>query len=77
MNMENTSAESVAILMQARMWNIGGVAQFIGTSRRTIYNMINLHRLPAVKLGGQWRFDPNAVKNWITVRTINRPEQTS
>lgn len=42
------------------------LADKLSVSDKTIYRMINDHRIPfAIKIGGQWRFNINEVERWI------------
>jgi len=41
------------------------LAKYLALSEKTIYRMISLGTLPALKVGGQWRFDPKEVKDWV------------
>lgn len=58
--------------------NVKELADFMGVHERTIYQMLSRKMIPAFKFGGQWRFDPDAVRNWIADRmTCGRPEMVS
>ena len=39
--------------------------ELLHLDRTTIYRMLNDRRLPAVRVGGQWRFSRQAVDNWL------------
>lgn len=42
------------------------LADKLGVSDKTVYRMINGHRIPfAIKIGGQWRFNINEIEKWI------------
>ncbi|MBI4713170.1 MAG: helix-turn-helix domain-containing protein [Planctomycetes bacterium] len=51
--------------------DINGLAGFIGMSRRTIYRLASAKRIPCAKVGGQWRFDPQIIRDWITRRMLD------
>jgi hypothetical protein len=54
---------------QYRTWLIEDVMRAMGDVKhpQTIRKLIRQRRnpLPAVKVGGKWQFDPDAVRNWI------------
>jgi len=43
----------------------------LSVDRTTIYRMLNDGRLPAVRVGGQWRFSRQAIDKWL-----NEPSET-
>jgi excisionase family DNA binding protein len=38
------------------------VAAFLKVSLSTVYTLARTHRLPGVRIGVQWRFDPETVR---------------
>lgn len=47
--------------------SIKELAAKVGVSEKTIYRMLNAEQIPsAMKIGGQWRFNINAVENWLS-----------
>lgn len=46
------------------------VAKRIGVGRRTIMGWVKAGKLPAHKLNGVWRFDPQEVDNYILRKTM-------
>lgn len=47
------------------------VARYLVLSEKTVYRLANTGKLPAVKVGGQWRFEPERLDNWLGNK-INR-----
>jgi excisionase family DNA binding protein len=43
----------------------GDLQRLIRVDKSTIYRMAGSGRLPAVKVGRQWRFPPDAVRRWL------------
>jgi len=41
------------------------VAQQLGVHETTIYRLANHGKLPAFKIGSQWRFDSGLLDNWV------------
>jgi PTS system nitrogen regulatory IIA component len=44
------------------------LADYLQLSARTIYRLLERGGLPAVKVGGQWRFPKTAIDQWIELR---------
>jgi len=50
----------------AEKWlTIDQIADYLQVSREKIYKMCQQSRMPASKLGGQWRFDKNEIDQWL------------
>ncbi len=47
-----------------KKWTVKDVADHLALSERTIYNMVRAGTLPAMKIGGVFRFDPKEIENW-------------
>ena len=41
------------------------VAKHFGVNTTTVYRLVQKGKLPAFKLGGQWRFSPDMLKDWV------------
>jgi excisionase family DNA binding protein len=41
------------------------LADYLKVTRRTIYEWLKLHKIPAVKIVGQWRFRKEKIDAWI------------
>lgn len=44
------------------------LAEYLQLSKRTIYRLVDRDQIPAVRVGGQWRFPRSAVDYWLDVR---------
>lgn len=44
------------------------VAEILKVTRRTVYNYIKAGKLPAVKVGYQWRVTEQALKDFLQVK---------
>jgi excisionase family DNA binding protein len=42
------------------------VATYLSVTERTIYRLVKDNRLPAFKVGGQWRFKADMLEAWIS-----------
>ncbi len=52
-------------LMAEKWLTIDQIADYLQVSREKIYKMCQQSRMPASKLGGQWRFDKNEIDQWL------------
>lgn len=43
-------------------------AKYLGFHLVTIYRLLKKHEIPAVKIGGQWRFKKDILDAWLTQR---------
>ena len=41
------------------------VARYLSLSEKTVYRLIQAGKLPAAKIGGQWRFDQKMLDDWV------------
>jgi excisionase family DNA binding protein len=60
MLMEKTKKLQTSILMTVK-----DVATYLAVTERTVYRLVKDHRLPAYKVGGQWRFKADMIEGWI------------
>jgi len=44
------------------------LAEYLQLSKRTIYRLVERNQIPAVRVGGQWRFPRSAVDYWLDMR---------
>lgn len=47
------------------------VAQLLKVAAKTVYTMAQKSRLPAFKVGGQWRFKRVDIDRWIEQQKVN------
>ena len=45
------------------------VADYLKLSKSTIYRFVQQNRVPAAKIGNQWRFCKEAIDEWIDRKT--------
>jgi excisionase family DNA binding protein len=46
------------------------VSELLKVHHSTVYKMIREGRIPAFKIGSDWRFQKDQVVHWIAVQTI-------
>lgn len=51
--------------MTAKWHTIEQVAEYLQVSREKLYKLVQQGRMPASKVGGQWRFDLKEIDDWV------------
>ncbi|MCA9457598.1 MAG: helix-turn-helix domain-containing protein [Nitrospira sp.] len=52
------------------LMTIAELAELIGLSVQTIYNMVGQRRIPHVKVGRLLRFDKRLIDDWLKTNTV-------
>jgi len=47
------------------------VALWLGVHQKTVYNLIRTDNLPAIRVGGCWRFTEESITRYIQARKQN------
>lgn len=47
------------------LMTIENVATYLNVSKETVYKMAQKNRIPAIKVGSQWRFNQETIDQWI------------
>jgi len=55
--------------------DIKALAQYLGMGRSKIYGLIRQRKVPASRIGRQYRFSKPLVDIWLKERLIMRPEE--
>lgn len=55
--------------------DIKALAQYLGMGRSKIYGLIRQRKVPASRIGRQYRFSKSLVDAWLKERLIMRPEE--
>lgn len=55
--------------------NLKEVAEYIGLSRSKIYQLIRQKKIPASRIGRQYKFSKQVVDDWLKAHDITRPEE--
>jgi excisionase family DNA binding protein len=50
------------------------VADYLKVDRFTVYRLVTQKRIPAFKVGGQWRFKQEMIDSWL-MRNSNMSEE--
>ncbi len=51
------------------LFTLEELATHLKVSPRTIQRMVQAEEIPAIKIGGQWRFLQNVIADWLAIRT--------
>jgi len=49
----------------AKLMTVGEVADYLRVTEKTIYRLLEKGRIPATKVGRQWRFDVRLIDKWL------------
>lgn len=49
----------------AKLMTLGEVADYLRVTEKTIYRLLERGRIPATKVGRQWRFDTASIDKWL------------
>jgi excisionase family DNA binding protein len=52
-----------------RIMTAAEVAEYLQVHKGTIYRIARIGKIPAFKIGDDWRFDRDAIEKWTTGRT--------
>jgi excisionase family DNA binding protein len=51
--------------MQDNLLNADQVAQYLKVDKFTIYRLVSQKKIPAFKVGNQWRFKKEMIDEWL------------
>ena len=51
--------------MQEKLLSTVQIASYLGVDKFTVYRLVTQGKLPAFKVGNQWRFRKRAVDMWL------------
>jgi len=57
--------------------DIATLSQYLGVGRSKIYGLIREKKIPASKIGRQYRFSKSAIDTWLKASLISPPEKPS
>ena len=55
-----------------KIMNFKELADYLGIGRTTIYNLIKKKKIPASKIGKQYRFSKDVVDSWLKDKIITK-----
>ncbi len=60
-----------------QVMDIKELAEYLGIGKSTIYNLIRLKKIPASKIGKQYRFSKDIVDSWLKDKIITKKETSN
>ncbi len=60
--------------MPENLLTIEEVADYLHVGRKTIYRLLAQKRLPAFKVGNQWRFQRKMIETWLSKNSNDQKE---
>ena len=57
----------------ADVLTVGEVADFLQVHSSTIYRLLKNRRIPAFKVGSDWRFNQNSIEQWVKKLEAEQP----
>jgi len=62
--------------MDKEILDIEGVSKLLGVSKYAVYRLIKKNRIPATKVGKEWRFHRETIIKWVASGSeVNQVEQ--
>lgn len=55
--------------------NIKELSEYLGIGKSKIYSLIRYKKIPASRIGRQYRFSKEVVNNWLKERIITKKEE--
>ena len=55
---------------EARIMTIRDAAEYLHCHTSTLYRLVETGRIPAFKLGGNWRFMRSELERWISRQSV-------
>jgi excisionase family DNA binding protein len=63
--------------MQENLLTIEQVAEYLKVDKFTVYRLVTNKKLPAFKVGSQWRFKQNMIDNWLEKNSNMRSKNSN
>jgi excisionase family DNA binding protein len=60
-----------------QIMDIKEVSKYLGIGKSKIYNLIKMKKIPAYKIGRQYRFSKEIVDGWLKDKIITKKDNTS
>lgn len=52
------------------LMTVGEVADYLRVTKKTIYRLLERGKIPATKVGNQWRFDKSSIDDWLQQNSV-------
>lgn len=60
-----------------RLMNLSEAAQFLHIDPDTLRSLTRRGRVPAMKIGRQWRFDPGILREWVRRNSLQQTAESA
>ena len=70
----STRRSKCEVIKMEELITIQQVADYLKVDRFTVYRLVTQKRIPAFKVGGQWRFKQEMIDSWL-MRNSNMSEE--
>ena len=60
--------------MSEKLLSVKEVADWLGVSQRTIFNLIDRGEIKGTKVANRWRFDPALIREYLARQSQGSPE---
>lgn len=57
------------------LWDVKAVARYLKLTERTVYEKARRGALPALRVGGRWRFREADIEAWLDARAATGPDK--
>lgn len=57
--------------------DIKDLAQYLGIGKSKIYSLIRQRKIPASRIGRQYRFSKEVIDSWLRERLITAPQESA
>ncbi len=54
----------------AELMTVGEVADYLRVTKKTIYRLLGQSKIPATKVGSQWRFEKSSIDGWLQRNSV-------
>ena len=61
------------MITNTSVMTLNEVAEFLKVHPSTVYRLLKRHSLPAFKMGSDWRFNQESLKQWIKTCEMEMP----
>ncbi len=72
--MENKNIDQQPDLKQKEIMNVKEVCSYLGIGKSKIYQLIKQKKIPASKIGRQYRFSKSVIDSWLKEALITKEE---
>lgn len=63
--------------MEENLLTIKQVAKYLKVDKFTVYRLVSKNKLPAFKVGNQWRFKRATIDSWLEQNSNIRPRKSA